>query len=190
VPELLLARAEDQAEASANAAEVGEADLATIDRKIARLERAAGERLAAALAAGADPKVAAAAAGSLQAEIGAARRQRKTLTAWAADAAERHARAEVLARVAEQAGDALRTKGDVAAKQCVLEALGVKVSVIRWALCEGCGGSGRLRGRGPNKMCPGCCGMRYKVLVEVTGSIPAVAHDSGAEPWPVRLVAS
>ena len=65
-PDMLLALAEEQAQASATASDINQDDLASLDHKIARLERAAGEQLAKALAAGADPKVAAIAAVSLK----------------------------------------------------------------------------------------------------------------------------
>ena len=106
-PDLLLGLAEDQAQAAAETRGVSDADLAALDRKIARLERAAGESLAKALAAGTDPAVAAAAGLALNGELAAAREQRKTLAAWAADASERRSRAATVADIAVEASDAL-----------------------------------------------------------------------------------
>jgi len=188
-PGLLLTLAEEQAKTAASAVEVSDVDLAALDRKIARLERAAGERLAQALAAGVDPKVAVAAQASLQDELAAAREQRKQVAAWAADASERSSRSETLASIAEQAGRALCSEGNVAEKQRVLDALGVRVTVTGWVTCESCGGSGRLKGAGPNRMCRDCHGMRHKSRIEIEGIIPAATAVRGSEPWPIRLAA-
>ncbi len=106
-PDLLLSLAEDQAQAAAETCGVSDSDLAALDRKIARFERAAGESLAKALAAGTDPAVAAAAGVALNAELAAAWEQRKTLAAWAADSSERRSRASTVAEIAAEASDAL-----------------------------------------------------------------------------------
>jgi DNA invertase Pin-like site-specific DNA recombinase len=187
-PEMLLALARDQAVAAAQASEVSEADLAALDRRIARLERAAGEQLAKALAAGADPKVAAVAASHLGAELVEARERREMLAAWTADAAQRRSRADVLAEIAGQVTEALTGEGNVEAKQRVLEAMSVRARVTRWATCDVCGGSGRLRGRS-NWMCAACHGMRRTTEIEIDGAIPVPEAGQGAEAWPVRLLA-
>jgi DNA invertase Pin-like site-specific DNA recombinase len=187
-PEMLLALAQDQAVAAASASEVNQSDLAALDRRIARLERAAGEQLAKALAAGADPKVAAMAATHLNAELAEAREGRQLLAAWAADAAQRRSRADVLAEIAGQVTEALASEGNIAAKQRVLEALSVQARVIRWVACDVCGGSGRLKGQ-KNLMCYACHGMRRTTEIEIDGAIPVAEPGQGTEPWPVRLLA-
>jgi len=188
-PDMLMALAEEQAQASATASDINQEDLAALDHKIARLERAAGEQLAKALAAGADPKVAAVAAVSLNEELEAARERRKTLAAWAANVAERRSRADVLAGIANEAAQALVADGNIAAKQRVLEALSVKVTVTGWRVCASCGGTGRLRGANA-RMCSDCHGMRRIAEVEIEGAIPGAEEEKVAEAWPVKLAAS
>ena len=187
-PVRLLALASAQAQMSAEETRATDSDLAAMDRKIARLERDAGERLAKALAAGVDPKVAAVAAASLQAEIEAARQQRTTVAAWVASAAERRSRTQLLTDIAKEAAQALGASDDVPAKQRVLKALNVKVTVTGWAVCETCGGTGRLKG-GRGNMCRDCHGMRYVALVDIDGAIPSAAQEDAA-PWPIKLAAS
>jgi len=58
-PWMLLSLAEERVEHSSAVGEAQAEDLGALDRRIARMERTAGERLAEALAAGVDPKVAA-----------------------------------------------------------------------------------------------------------------------------------
>lgn len=186
-PELLLALARDQAEASAETCGVSDGDLAALDRKIARLERAAGESLAKALAAGTDPAVAVMAGAALNAELAAAREQRKTLAAWAADASERRSRALNVAEIAAEASDALSEAGSVTAKQRILEALSVTVTVTGWSLCESCHGTGRRSGV-KGVICDDCRGMRRKAEIRLEGSIPAVPAGR-ATAWPVTLAA-
>jgi len=188
-PDMLLALAEEQAQASATASDINQDDLASLDHKIARLERAAGEQLAKALAAGADPKVAAIAAVSLKEEIEAARERRKAVAAWAANVAERRSRADILAGIANDAARALLADGNIATKQRILEALSVEVTVTGWRACPSCGGTGRLKGANA-KMCSGCHGMRLVTEVEIEGAIPVAEAEKAAEAWPVKLVAS
>lgn len=188
-PDMLLALAEEQAQVSATASDINQDDLAALDRKIARLERAAGEQLAKALAAGADPKVAAIAAVSLNEEIEAGRERRKALAAWAANVAQRRSRADVLAGIANDAARALLADGNIAAKQRILEALSVEVTVTGWRACPSCGGTGRLKGANA-EMCSDCHGMRRIAEVEIEGAIPVGEAEKVAEAWPVKLVAS
>jgi hypothetical protein len=158
-----------------------------LGRKIARLERAAGESLAKALAAGTDPAVAAAAGLALNAELAAAREQRKTLAAWAADASERRSRAATVANIAAEASDALAGSESVAAKQRVLEALSVTVTVTGWSVCESCLGTGRVPGA-KGVICGDCHGMRRKTEIRLEGAIPAVTAGT-SNAWPITLAA-
>jgi len=185
-PELLLSLAEDQAKAAAATVEVGDDDLAVLDRKIARLEKAAGEQLAKALAAGADPNVAAMASASLTEQIEETRQQRKLVASWAADAADRRSRVEILSDLAARSSEALADGGTLAGRRRVLDALGVTVAVTGWEVCGSCGGSGRVTG-GKGVMCSDCHGMRRKAQVEVAGIIPAAGTGEAVEPWPVKF---
>jgi len=189
-PAKLLSLARAQAQISAEETKTTSVDLAALDRKIARLERAAGEQLAKALAAGADPKVAAAAAAELQAELNATRQQRAVVAAWVASASERRTRAQRLSDIAQEATEALKASGNVPAKQKVLSALDINVTVTGWEACGTCNGKGRLSGRGRHNACHDCHGMRYKALVEVEGSIPSAAEEKDSTPWPIKLAAS
>lgn len=188
-PDMFLALAHDQASAAVAASDVSQSDLAALDRRIARLERAAGERLAQALAAGVDPRVAATAGAHLNDELMEARERRQLLAAWAADAAQRRSRADVLAEMAGQLDEALASEGNYPAKQRVLEAMSVQTRVTGWATCNTCNGTGRLKGQ-KDLMCDACHGMRRSTEVEIEGAIPVAAAGKGEEPWPVKLAAS
>jgi DNA invertase Pin-like site-specific DNA recombinase len=188
-PRLLLALAEDQAQATAQVADFTETDLVRLDRKIGRLEKAAGEQLAKALAAGVDPAVAAVASSKLAAEIEATREQRNTFAAWVADAAERRSRVDMLAEIAEEASRALVSDGNTVGKQRVLDALAIRVTATGWTECDRCHGSGRLPGA-KGRMCSECHGMRRRTQITIEGAIPVVEADEQAQPWPVKLAAS
>ncbi len=187
-PELLLAFAEDQAELAAASQEVSAEDLTALDHKIARLEKAAGEKLSKALAAGVDPKIAVAAGKDLADQIQEARAQRAKVAAWATDAADRRSRGDLLTKIAAESAEALLGRGDVTAQQQVLAALDIRVTVTGWTSCETCFGKGKQTGGRVGASCPECHGMRRKAQVEVHGTVPIASGGRQTESWPVRLV--
>lgn len=189
-PELLVALAEHQASAVEHASDSQAEDLAALDRRISRLEAAAGERLAQALAAGVDPKVAAAASASLGGEIEQLRRRRAVAASWAVDAQTRRSRVELVAELAERSSAALAAPDAVAARRRILDVLDVRVAVTGWAACDACGGSGKRTGGHVGESCEDCHGMRQRAAVELTGVLPAAtgAASVGADtPLPVRF---
>ena len=187
-PDLLLAFATDQAAVAAAAQDVSQSDLAALDHKIARLEKAAGASLAAALAAGLDPKIAVAAGNDLAQQLEEARDQRAKLAAWAADAADRRSRGDLISKIAAESAEAIAKGDDVAARQQVLAALDIQVRVTGWTACEVCGGSGKHTGGRVGANCTECHGMRRKAEIDVSGTIPVAGDRRQAESWPVRLV--
>ena len=98
-------------ELAAASQEVSAEDLTALDHKIARLEKAAGEKLSKALAAGVDPKIAVAAGKDLADQIQEARAQRAKVAAWAADAADRRSRGDLLTKIAAESAEALLGEG-------------------------------------------------------------------------------
>jgi len=181
-PGMLLGLAEERVEHSSAVGDAQAEDLGTLDRRIARMERTAGERLAEALAAGVDPKVAAVASVKLSEEIDQLRRRRALAASWAAHNEIRRSRAEMVAELASQAAQALDGEPGIPERRRVFEVLEVAVQVTGWVACGSCGGSGRRRGGRAGQSCPDCHGMRQKAVVDLTGSLPAVQAASGAAP--------
>lgn len=118
-------------------------DLATIDRRIARLEKAAGEQLSRLLVQGIDPAVISHAANDLQQELAAVRRRRTQIAAWQAVNADRRCRAERLGELAAQARQTLPV-ADHATKARILDLLDVKIRVVDWQPCPTCHGVGYI----------------------------------------------
>lgn len=181
-PDMLGALAEEQVEHSSTVSETQAEDLGALDRRIARMERNAGERLAQALAAGVDPKVAAAASAKLSEEIDQLRQRRALVASWAARNEIRKSRAEMVAELSARAAQALDGEPGIAERRRVLEVLEVSVQVTGWEACGSCGGSGKHSGGSVGQSCPDCHGMRQKALVDLTGTLPAVQAASGESP--------
>ena len=135
-----------------------------------------------------DPKIAVAAGKDLADQIEEARAQRAKLAAWAANAADRRSRGDLLTKIAAESAEALVGRGDVTAQQQVLAALDIRVTVTGWTICEACGGKGKQTGGPGGGSCPDCHGMRRKAQVEVHGTVPLAGGGRQTESWPVRLV--
>jgi hypothetical protein len=167
-PALLGVLAGEQVEHSSTVGEGQAEDLGALDRRIARMERTAGERLAEDLAAGVDPKVAAVASAKLTEEINQLRQRRALLASWAAHNEIRRSRAEMVAELAAQAAQALDGEPGFPERRRLLEVLEVTVQVTGWVAC---GGSGRRSGGRVGQSCPDCHGTRQKAVVDLTGSL-------------------
>lgn len=184
-PPSLVSLAAEQAQTAATAAGLSDQDVAALDRRIARLEKAASTALADALAQGIDMAVAAGAVKTLQAELGDARDRRRQLAAWAATAAELDGRARTLNEIAAETAEAfaLRPFGD--SHRRVVDALEVTVTVMEWAVCENCHGSGRAIGVGRGRICELCVGHGSFPVLRIGGHLPRISVSEPA--WPITL---
>ncbi|HET6875405.1 MAG TPA: recombinase family protein [Acidimicrobiales bacterium] len=194
---LHLARANDTTGA-------GSDDLAAIDRRIKRLEKAAGDRLARMLADGLDSAIADQVAKQLSVELDQARRHREKVAAWQTEHAERQDRARRLIQLAERARHIL-PGADTATKARILDLLEVQVKVTGWQPCEACRGIGYIsqpageHGRGNGrprgnaaKICPTCRRHRHLPTIEIEGIIPEADLDTpdtrpDAPRWPFKV---
>jgi hypothetical protein len=205
-PNRLLALAEVAADEVEEAGDTADTDLAAIERRIARLERASGEQLAKALAAGVDPVVAQHAAEALHRELDDAKRNRSRLIAWQAANAERADRRKRLWELAGRA-QATLAGADIITKQRVLDLLEVRVTVTGWFECETCSGKGllavkeageepqRVRGR-TGRVCPTCHRHRWIPHLGIEGVVPDVSSlnpdrvDPTVTGWPFRIASA
>ena len=187
-PSALLALAAEQAATAAVATGISQDDVATLDRKINRLQQAASTALADALAQGIDMAVAAGAVRSLQTQLEEAQERRKLIAAWAAGAEERFGRAKTLAQIANETTKAitLRPFGD--AHRRVLDALDVRAEVLSWNACEHCGGTGRATGKGRGQICEACLGHGFQPELQVGGHLPRLG--GAEEAWPVAIAST
>jgi site-specific DNA recombinase len=206
-PGRLLAMSGLQIATETSGIAAGADDLTAIDRRIGRLEKAAGEQLARLLADGLDPAVAAHAARGLTDEIAAARRHRHQVAAWQAANADRHHRAERLHDLARRARDIL-PDCDTLTKRRVLALLEVQVTVGGWDLCPTCQGSGylpvyrpgqpshwphRQHRLGQQVICPDCHRHRHLPRLVIEGIVPetdlqTTLPTDNPERLPFRLV--
>jgi site-specific DNA recombinase len=181
-------------------------DLTTIDRRISRLEKAAGEQLSRLLVDGLDPAVASHTAQSLSSELAILRRRRAQVAAWQTANAEQQNRAAGLASLASRAREILSV-ADLATKQRILALLAVEVKITGWQPCTDCGGVGYIsrptmsplrpgRNKGnADKICRTCRRHRWLPQIVIEGTVPeadldsVVAENDGTARWPFTLVA-
>ena len=100
-----------------------------IERKIADLETAAGERVADGLKAGIDPKLLKAAADTINQELDSLRRHRDQLATWAKASADQSDRMRKLWKVAQTAHQRLGTL-NIRERKHVLELLDIRAAVV------------------------------------------------------------
>jgi site-specific DNA recombinase len=206
-PGRLLAMAGVHLDRQSNAQSSNEDDLAAVDRKISRLERAAGERLSRLLADGVDPVVVAHASRTLTKELTVTRARRQRLLGWQATNLERQNRTAILLEIAEQAKLTL-PDADRETKARVFALLDVNVRVLGWGKCPTCAGTGWIpkwpTGQAPRitdgvrsqfggLVCPECHRHRWLPKLVIEGTVPETdLHDhSGlddAERWPFTLI--
>ena len=177
-------------------------DLSAIDRRITKLEKAAGEKLSRMLADGLDPAIAGETAKQLGEQLEATRRHRKQVAAWQAANTDRRERAGRLVELAEQARQVLPVAG-AQTKARILALLEVRVQVLRWETCPACAGIGYISKPAPktqtrpgrprgnaDKICPQCRRQRALPVLSIEGMVPEA--ELGAAPadsarWPFRL---
>jgi DNA invertase Pin-like site-specific DNA recombinase len=187
-PDGLLALAAEQAGLAAQTTGMTADDLAVLDRRIARLERAAATALADALAQGLDMTVAAGAVKNLQSRLDDARAQRSQVAAWAASAQQVAGRANTLTQIATETSLALSLRPFCDAHRRVIDVLDLLVEYRDWTACSTCGGTGRIKGVPHGSSCPPCVGLGGHPVLSITGHLPRLGVAES--PWPVTLAAA
>ncbi len=173
----------------------GAADIAAIDRRINRLEKAAGAKLSKLLADGLDPAIAAHAAQSLTDQLAAAKAHRAQVITWQGANLEARDRSRHLLDLAEQA-ERILPAADTATKRQVLALLDVQVQVSGWEPCETCTGTGWISkyqpGQAPRAesglprvfcgiVCPTCHRHRWMPRFTIEGTIPEIGLHTAPE---------
>ena len=179
-PSALLALAGEQAATAAVASGISQDDIAALDRKISRLQKAASTALAAALAQGIDMTVAAGVVRALQARLDEAQERRKLIAAWAASAEERSGRAKTLTQIANDTTRAINLRPFGDAHRRLIDALDIRVEVAAWIDCAACGATGRATGKGRGKLCETCKGHRGKPDPRIRGHLPLLGANHEA----------
>jgi DNA invertase Pin-like site-specific DNA recombinase len=145
-------------------------DVAGVEAKIAKLERALNETVVDYAREGVPAAVVRAATDTLAGELSQLRRHRADLLRWrsAEEASQRHR--NHLWRLARRAGDRLDTMGDDE-RAALLAMLAVQVTVTGTSRCPQCDGRGRVGGRQGGYRCGRCRGMRTLVDLRIEGEV-------------------
>jgi site-specific DNA recombinase len=157
-------------------------DLASIERRIRRLERALGTEIATLLESGRDATSIGHAAHKLEDDLNKLRQHRDRLVAWSAARQDRVTRAERVARLAESARAALASPSTELQLRTIA-LLDINVRVTGYEPCPQCEGRGlvpRSTQESTNQryhtgdMCPTC--RRYKKLptISINGLLPDI----------------
>ena len=128
-PDRLLALAAEYLGERASQVPIERSQNDEIERKIADLETAAGERVADGLKAGIDPKLLKAAADTINQELDSLRRHRDQLATWAKASADQSDRMRKLWKVAQTAHQRLGTL-NIRERKHVLELLDIRAAVV------------------------------------------------------------
>ena len=128
-PDRLLALAAEYLGERASQVPIERSQNDEIERKIADLETAAGERVTDGLKAGIDPKLLKAAADTINQELDSLRRHRDQLATWAKASADQSDRMRKLWKVAQTAHQRLGTL-NIRERKHVLELLDIRAAVV------------------------------------------------------------
>lgn len=178
-----------------------DADIGALDRKIRRVERAAGTQVAELLSRGTDPAIVTHATAKLEDELRMLREHRARLLQWAAMRAESALHADRLKRFAQSARQTLLDPTNDTKKQ-VVEILDISVTVVDLVTCSTCAGRGLLprstevtanRRHLTGDICPQCNRRKRVPIIEIHGYLPATADlrttlTDGAIPFTLRSV--
>jgi site-specific DNA recombinase len=203
-PDRLLGMAGLHLDANSASYAANDDDLAALDRKIARLEKAGGDQISRLLRDGLDPAIAAHATRNLTDQLTAARTRRQRLVNWQATNADRHNRTARLLELADQARQNL-PDADRRTRMRVIALLDIHVTVTGWEPCGTCGGSGwkpsgwtrakkhEVRAKMKPTVCPECLRHRWLPHLVIEGTVPeadlnTITAPIDAERWPFRVV--
>ncbi len=178
-----------------------DADIRVLDRKIRRIERAAGTQIAELLARGTDPAIITHATAKLEDELRALREHRARLVQWAAMRVESAQQVDRLQRFAQSARQTLLDPTNDTKKQ-VVEILDIRVTVVDLATCDTCAGRGLVprstdetanRRRHTGDICPQCNRHKKIPIIEIHGYLPTTAElttrpTDNAIPFTLRSV--
>ncbi len=202
-PDRLLAMAGLHLDAHTRTHTGSDNDLAALDRKITRLENAAGDRISRLLADGLDPAVAANAARNLTEQLAVTRTRRQRVVEWQAKNADHHNRTARLLEIADQARLTLPA-ADRQTRARVIAVLDIKVTVTGWEPCPTCNGSGwkpsgwtrptkhDTRPKMQPTVCPECQRHRWLPHLTIEGTVPetdlhTTTPANNNERWPFKL---
>jgi len=154
----------------------------TLARKIARVERALGERIGELLAAGRSDVVIGHATAVLEADLSRLRAKRATADAWEKAARSSQDRATHIAQLVENAQRTLRNPTPEV-RRSVVELLDLRVIVTGYDICGVCHGKGVIldlaapvrsawNGNGAPATCPECQRLRMIPRLHIEGVIP------------------
>jgi DNA invertase Pin-like site-specific DNA recombinase len=180
-------------------------DLAALDRKIGRLETAAGDQISRLLADGLDPVIATHAVRNLTEQLAVARTRRQRLVEWQAVNADHHNRTARLLEIADHARHTLPT-ADRHTKARVIALLDITVTITGWERCPTCNGTGwkpsdwtrpkkyEVRPKMKPTVCPECQRHRWLPRLVIEGTVPEADLDTTTPPdqterWPFKVVA-
>ena len=205
-PDRLLAMAGLHLDAATSTYAASDDSLAALDRKIARLENAAGNQLSRLLGDGLDPVIAALATRNLTEQLALARTRRQRLVEWQATNADHQNRTARLLEIADQARQNLPT-ADRHTKARVIALLDINVTVTGWEQCATCDGKGllptglprRWGRKGPVRdvaqaiVCHACQRHRWLPRLVIEGTVPESDLDTATPPekterWPFKVV--
>jgi len=192
-----------RAEHSAAAGVEGET-VASLEKRLSRLEKSLSTKVADYLRAGIDAASVRAATAEVEAEVAALRAHRDRLVAHQGAQQGRTGRAARIAELAETARQRLVT-ADSTLQRRVLQLLAVRVEVSGWDTCRECGGKRKVRNtpaeiaaaradgrRAGGKKCPTCSSVGQVARLVIRGEVPEAlltagqldATDTTGATWP------
>jgi len=178
-PEHLVALAREFVDHAATAG--APEDPASLDRRIAKLERDKEQRVTGYLDAGGDPKLLVGAMAEMDRKLDGLRRRAEMARSALRD---KEGATERLSRLREMAAGARERLERLSPEEqrVVMDALDLRVEVEAWERCEVCGGSGKLKGGRGGLACPGCAWAKQVPKLRITGVWSGDALDECVAP--------
>jgi len=172
----LLARRWADTRRSAESVEVS--SVASLDRRIARLERNLHERVAEYLRAGLPAESVRSAVGEIEGEVAQLRSHRDRIAAYQAAESGSSGRTQRIAELAMAARQTLAF-ADSTLRQQVLSLLKIEVAVVGFTVCPTCSGKGMVASGHGGVRCRTCAAIRYVPSLSVAGEVPEALLASG-----------
>lgn len=183
-PERLLSYARQALGSTAEGMSQQWDDLATLDRRITRLESAIGSQVADLLKQGLDARVIQSATTELEADLLRLRHHRKRIVAWAEAQKTESDQARKLEAFAAQAAKSLSDTSPRARRR-IIDLLDINVRITDWVTCHTCNGTGVVpKAELPGKRgcqvdnCPDCQRHRFIPVIETSGVVSPVATEA------------